>query len=196
MPIIEYKNFLSVVNTGDLLLTQATNNALSKYHSYFLNAPATHISILVKSKNEVYMYEGAANKGTQLRKLDNYLDESKCKYIFWRQTYLEKESLKTELLKYVDAPYDWNYIKYVMYHMSGFMIVYYLLNVYDKGREFFTSKKDISFSCSSLIGRILTNLKVINPTINNSALYPSSYFDDKILGTDKIGQPVKIKYLT
>jgi hypothetical protein len=178
-----------------LLLTQATNNALAKFHSFFLNAPATHISLLVKSNDEVYMYEGAANKGTQLRKLENYLEESNCKYIFWRQTYLVKDTLKTELLKYVDAPYDWNYIKYVLYHMSGFMMIYHIFDAYDKIREFLKGgKKDVSFSCSSLIGRIFTDLKIINPNINNSALYPSSYFYDDILGTGVIGQIVKIKY--
>ena len=197
---MSYANFKDVVQTGDLLLTRSTGNFLSDIQEYFIHAPVTHVSIIIKSKNKLFIYEGTTLRGTAVRELDDYLEKSKCKNIFWRQLYSEKSKLKKELIKYSASHYDWTFLKYVLFHMTNLSFIYNILVAYDVLKNSIGKALGLyireAYNCSSLVVQILKNLDAIDPTYVTEAIYPSHFlpYHAKILNSKLLGNVIKINY--
>lgn len=196
-PQVDYKLFLKNVQTGDILLTRANNNYLSCAQEYFLHAPATHASIIVKiSEDEIYMYEGATFRGAQFRSLFDYVENSNVGGLFWRQTYENEKNIMNQILSYVHTSYDWSFIKYVFYEALGISFLYYLFISYEKLIKLFKSGMQFyereDYNCSNLIARIFENLDIIKPKLVNHAIFPSHFLNDAILQPKKLSLPIKV----
>jgi hypothetical protein len=73
------QEFKSLVRNGDLLMTRSSNNMLSRLHSRFLGTPIAHVGIAIvfnelTENAQVYLFEGSAPRGAQLRSLDDYMN--------------------------------------------------------------------------------------------------------------------------
>lgn len=197
MPTIHWDYFKNVVKNGDLFLTQATNNVLSKLHNTYLHAPATHVAIILKSNNIIYLYEGAAKKGTQIRNLENYLIESKCKYLFWRQMYVSENDLQKQILHYANKAYNYNYLKYILFKMTNIYFLYYFFTFYDSLKsKLFPYLFAEGYSCSTLVATILKNLNAINPTVKLESIFPSDFLstNDTLLNPTKLSKTIRVLY--
>ena len=179
-------------------MTRAPDTVFCNVQKFFLNAVATHASLIIKvSDDEIYMYEGASAKGAQVRCLRDYVENSNVDCLYWRQYYGDEKKVETEMLKYMYTSYDWAFIKFVFYEALGASFMYYLLHVYDglikkfkKGLGMFDREE---YNCSSLVAKILTNINIINPTVNYKFIFPSNFLSDEtIRPTGQLSKPLKI----
>jgi hypothetical protein len=197
-PLVRYKDFLKSVKTGDVLLTRAPDTVFCNVQKFFLNAIATHASLIIKiSDDEIYMYEGATAKGAQLRCLRDYVENSNVDCLYWRQYYGDETKIQNEMLKYVYTSYDWSFIKFVFYEALGTSFMYYLLEMYNGFIKTFKSKVKMfdrnEYNCSSLVAKILTNIKIINPIVNYKYIFPTNLLQDEtIRPSGDLSKPLKI----
>lgn len=163
-----------------------------------IHSPVTHVSILIKTPKEIFMYEGATTRGTQLRSLEDYVKNSNCNNLYFRQTYVDKKKLSETLLQYSNKHYDWTFLKYILYHMTNIYFIYLFFVGYEKCtgllQKFLFGYKRESFSCSSLVSNIMYDLGAINPSIDLRAIYPSHFLDynDNILNPILLGKTISI----
>jgi hypothetical protein len=175
-----------------------TSSILSTLQSVFVHARVTHVCFLVKTPNELFMFEGATMRGTQLRLLEDYVSDNKCRKLFFRQTYLDQEVIKEKLIKYSDKPYDWTFLKFIFYHMTNLYIVYLFLTSYEKICTFlqkilFLYRRQ-GYSCSSVVANVLYEMNAIQPSIDLNAVFPSHFlhFYDDIIKPSHMSQTLQI----
>lgn len=109
--------FRTRVRDGDLLLTRASNNWMSRLHSLGLGTPVAHVGIaLVETQGDphsrVFMFESGAPRGSQLRDLDGYMHEG-ADYLWWRPLTVA-ETVRTRIRAAVErlsrSAYSWSFL--------------------------------------------------------------------------------------
>lgn len=110
-------DFRSRVRDGDLLLTRASNNWMSRLHSLGLSTPVAHVGIaMVETEGErtsrVYMFESGAPRGSQLRDLDGYMHEG-ADYVWWRPLRVPdavRSRIRAAVERLSRSAYSWSFL--------------------------------------------------------------------------------------
>ena len=124
---IKYSQFRKHIRTGDLIMTQASNNLMSSLHSQWLRTPVAHVGIAVVDKEgddmtRVFMFESSSLRGSQLRDLEDYVRDG-VENIWIRSINRQKfsrESILSAIEEKALAPYSFKFIKDVPKLIMGF----------------------------------------------------------------------------
>lgn len=115
---VPHAAFRAGVRDGDLLLTRASNNTMSRLHSYWLGTPIAHVGVAVVERtgsptSRVYMFESGAPRGSQLRDLDGYVAEG-ADYVWWRPLVgvsdRVRERIRAAIERMSRAAYSWSFL--------------------------------------------------------------------------------------
>lgn len=148
---VNRKEFFDSVKDGDLIVTRACNNWMSRIHSFFLKTPVAHVGIAVKGENNIFLFEASAPRGSQLRDIDQYMNEG-AESLWWRPLKIpdkKRQDILLEIEKYSNHPYSWDFLKHLPKEIFGVDAPCVIEN------------EDFSSSCGDLIAKIYTNVGLI-----------------------------------
>jgi hypothetical protein len=153
---VDHLEFRKRVRNGDLLGTQASNNWMSRFHSFGLGTPIAHVGIAIVEQEgdalgKVYMFESGAPRGAQLRDLDDYMMEG-AERLWWRPIDVDDTARKrivSEIERAAHNAYSWSFLKQLPKELSGVEAP----GLYDDLME--------ACSCADLIAKIYTRAEVM-----------------------------------
>lgn len=162
--IISQQDFTAQAKTGDLLLTQSTNNIMTTLQTLTLKTHVAHVSILVKGEDGVmYMFEGSAPRGAQLRSLAGYVHEG-VNVLWWRPLQVD-DSVRQQLLSTMEemsgTPYNWNFMKDIPSLLLDSKHV---------------SSGDIGMACGDLTSAVYEKVGLLQPSRHHKL--PMHFYDD------------------
>jgi len=116
-------------------------------------SPVSHVSIAVVDDmtKKVYMFESGAPRGSQLRNLDDYIQDG-TDYLWWRVLNpMFKEKVSSGIEKYARSAYSWGFLRHLPKEILG---------IDAPGQE---RDPSTSFSCGELVGKILEEAGAVHP---------------------------------
>jgi len=169
---------LQKAKTGDIILTYSSKNIFSFLHSIALNAPVTHVGLIVKHESMLFMLESGAPRGVQLRYLRDYMNDGP-DYVWWMPFDKIDENYETviqmEMEKIANKAYNWNFLK------SSDLLGY------DSPYE----SEELGYSCADLVVDILLKSKILK---SKKQIFPKNFIDNSLDWKIKPLDPVNILF--
>lgn len=174
---MSYQEFKKEVDTGDILLTYSSKNFFSFIHGIFLQTPITHVALIIKYDDEIYMFESGAPRGVQLRKVTDYLREGSDNAWFMKLNITDEHrlSMQTEMEKYANSSYDWHFL--TSSKLLGYDLPY--------------NTEQLGFSCADLVCEILYKAKILK---NKKNIFPLNFIDNSLIWNYEPSYPQNILY--
>jgi hypothetical protein len=168
-------DFRARVRTGDLLLTRAGNNLMSRLHSWGLNTPVAHVGIAVVEREgdpltRVFMFESGAPRGSQLRDLEDYMRDG-ADSLWWRQLSSDgsgvRSSLQSSMERHAHAAYSWRFLKDLPQELLG---------VVSPGGDDGVEADEHANSCADLVARVYEEAGFL--ALSRRRWLPMHFLDD------------------
>ena len=184
---INKNEFKTKVRNGDLLMTRSSNNVLSRLHSRFLGTPIAHVGIAIVfnecSENaQVYMFEGSAPRGAQLRNLDDYMNNG-ADCLWWSHLNTSEKMRKKIILTcefYSESSYSWSFLTDIPKMLLGLEV-----NVSE-------DNETMSNSCGDLVAQVYRTAGLLKTSKKN--WMPSDFIKPIQFKHAKINKPLNIIY--
>ena len=184
---ISKQDFKTLVRNGDLLMTRSSNNLLSRLHSRFLGTPIAHVGIAIVfnelSENaKVYLFEGSAPRGAQLRSLDDYMNNG-ADCLWWSKLNTSDKLRKKITLVcefFSESSYSWSFISDIPKLLLGLEV-----NVSE-------NNETMSNSCGDLVAQVYKTAGLLKTSKTN--WMPSDFIKPIQFKNATIEKPINIIY--
>lgn len=175
------------MKNGDIIGTRASNNWMSRMHSYILGTPIAHVGIAIVEEHgdqdgKVYLFESGAPRGAQLRDLDDYMQEG-ADCLWWRSLDVKEETRRrivSEIEKSSTLAYSWAFLKRLPFEVSG-------LDAPGQSQE----EDDNTYSCGDLIASVYIRSGILAPHARQ-VWFPMHFLEDLKLEEGLLTEPVNI----
>ena len=174
---VSYRDFRARVQTGDLLLTRASNNWMSRLHALGLGTPVAHVGIAVVERagdpmTRVFLFESGAPRGSQLRDLEDYMRDG-ADYVWWRPLTADapRERILQGIERYSQAAYSWRFLK---------DLPQVLLGVGTPGHDGDEADEHAN-SCGDLVARVYEIAGLLRRPSGKRRWFPMHYLDDSAM---------------
>lgn len=198
--ILTFKQIESSLDTGDLILMSSLDFG-SKYIRYFTNSYFSHIAMVIKRNDKLYLWEADVDemKDEKYKKDAQYgtrIVNLKEKLSYYSNNFFGFLKLNTKIDPYKKLNYNYikKYIKRFRFvHFNSNLLLWFLARIRNKTIDnvcnLITSEKDMY--CSELIGRVFQDLNILKRDRHPRYYSPEDFISPFIYNYKYIPHPIQ-----